>query len=177
MVDNVRVTVSLEKLNPYYDEAGNLLNFTRQERIVIYFLIVTLGLGAVLKLVRNRNLDTNLRPTRFYEEEQRFKEISAQINSTGLMTIIESSDETDPAGVEITEPKSVSSAAGSAKVNINTAAESELTELPGIGPAIAKRIKTYTDLNGPFKNKAEVVLVKGIGEKLYARIEGLVTLE
>ncbi|MBT4035666.1 MAG: helix-hairpin-helix domain-containing protein [Candidatus Marinimicrobia bacterium] len=62
-------------------------------------------------------------------------------------------------------------------VNLNTAGISELAELPGIGPAKAKRIKAYTDQNGPFKNKSDIILVKGIGEKIYTRLEGLVTTE
>ncbi|NQV41730.1 MAG: helix-hairpin-helix domain-containing protein [Candidatus Marinimicrobia bacterium] len=62
-------------------------------------------------------------------------------------------------------------------VNLNTAGVKELAALPGIGPAKAERIKAYKDQNGPFKNKSDIVLVKGIGKKIYTRIEGLVTTE
>ncbi|MEA3287424.1 MAG: helix-hairpin-helix domain-containing protein [Candidatus Marinimicrobia bacterium] len=130
----------------------------------------------MLKLVRNRNFDTQPIATRFYEEEQRFKEISSQINSEELQ-IVESTDDTLPLAEEVEQIEPAISGIGYGKININTAGESELVKLPGIGPAIAKRIKAYTDQNGPFKNKAEIILVKGIGEKLYARIEGLVTIE
>ncbi len=153
-----------------------MLNFTRQERVVIYFLIVTLGVGAILKMVRNQHLEEQMIPTRFYEEEQEFKEISAQINSNELLSIESSSDK----ALSKREAE-VSSAAGlengSKLINLNSAEVETLTKLPGIGPALAKRIRAYTDQNGPFKNKSQIVLVKGIGEKLYARIEGLVTTE
>ena len=170
----VREIVSLEKLNPYYDEAGNLLNFTRQERVVIYFLIVTLGVGFILKLVRNQRLDDQLTPTRFYEEEQQFKEISAKINS-GELPFVDSVKINDQRSIEELD-RNIQNAPFE-KINLNTADESELSKLPGIGPAIAKRIRAYTDQNGPFKQKEDIVLVKGIGKIMYTRIQGLVTTE
>ena len=153
-----------------------MLNFTRQERIVIYFLIVTLGVGAIIKVLRNRNLDEQLRPTRFYAEEKRFKEVSAQINS-GEAILVDSTRGVNSQAAENEALPADSSIVRAEKININTAEISELEQLPGVGPAIAKRIKAYTDQQGPFKNKADIILVKGIGDKLYARIEGLVTTE
>ncbi|MCF7825235.1 MAG: helix-hairpin-helix domain-containing protein [Candidatus Marinimicrobia bacterium] len=151
-----------------------MLNFTRQERIVIYFLVATLGVGAVLRLVRNQRLEKQLTPNRFYEEEQQFKKIAEQINSDSLQFVDNANSNFD----SDTSDFSVKDAHIETKIiNINTAGISELTELPGIGPALAKRIRAYTDLNGPFKNKSDIILVKGIGEKLYTRIEGLVTTE
>jgi len=147
-----------------------LLNFTRQERIVIYFLVVTLGVGAVLRLVRNQRLENELTPNRFYEEEQQFKEITEKINSDSLLFVDKEIPDTNTMRME-------PSAEATIIVNINTAGVAELATLPGIGPAIAKRIRAYTDQNGPFKNKLDIVLVKGIGEKIYTRIEGLVTTE
>jgi len=151
-----------------------LLNFTRQERIVIYFLVVTLGVGAVLRLVRNQRLDNQLVPNRFYEEEQQFKDIAEQINSDSLQFVDSSIPDTNLIVMDAMQ-ESVPEVA--VIININTAKISELSELPGIGPAIAKRIRAYTDQHGPFKNKSDIILVKGIGEKIYTRIEGLVTTE
>jgi len=42
---------------------------------------------------------------------------------------------------------------------------------------LAQSIRAFTDLNGPFKNKSDIVLVKGIGEKIYTQIQGLVTTD
>ncbi len=151
-----------------------MLNFTRQERIVIYFLVITLGVGAVLRLVRNQRLEKELTPNRFYEEEQQYKMISEQINSDSIMLVDNASSEPsssmDEASNDVTTNKFH-------MINLNTAGISELSELPGIGPAIAKRIRAYTDQHGPFKDKSDIVLVKGIGDKIYTRIEGLVTTE
>ena len=170
MVVAANQAVYLEKLNPYYDEAGNLLNFTRQERVVIYFLIITLGVGAILRYVRNQRLDQQLISKRFHQEESQFKDVAEQINS-GHIELVDSSFSISDSSTQA-EVKAIIG-----KVNINTAELSELSLLPGIGPAIAGRIRAYTDQNGPFKNKSEIILVKGIGKKIYARIEGLVTTE
>ena len=151
-----------------------MLNFTRQERIVIYFLVVTLGVGAVLRLVRNQRLENQLTPNRFYEEEQQFKKITEQINSDSLQ-FVDNEYSTLETIVFDTVTEGI---VGEIKlVNLNTADVNELAELPGIGLSKAGRIKAYTDQNGPFKNKSEIVLVKGIGKKIYTRIEGLVTTE
>ena len=152
-----------------------MLNFTRQERVVIYFLVITLGLGAILRVIRNRNIESELTPTRFYQEEQRFKDVAEAINSESTQIFEESGlmdEEIYPDAHGKTEEVLISG-----PININSASVEELTKLPGIGPALAQRIKTYTDQQGPFENKADIVLVKGIGQKLYARIEGLVTTE
>jgi len=151
-----------------------LLNFTRQERIVIYFLVITLGVGTVLRLVRNQRLENQVIPKRFYTEQEQFKKIAAQINSDSIQFVDNADSAQDSTELEVfTEEVD-----GANKiVNLNTAGISELAELPGIGPAIAKRIRAYTDQNGPFKNKKDIILVKGIGEKIYTRIEGLVTTE
>ena len=151
-----------------------MLNFTRQERIVIYFLVVTLGVGAVLRLVRNQRIEKQLTPNRFYEEEQQFIKITEQINSDSLQFVDKDNSTPESSGVD-TLTEGIVGVVN--LVNLNTAGVNELSKLPGIGPAIAERIKDYRDRNGPFKNKSDIVLVKGIGKKLYTRIEGLVTTE
>ena len=151
-----------------------MLNFTRQERIVIYFLVVTLGVGAVLRLVRNQRLENQLTPNRFYEEEQQFKKITEQINSDSLQFVDKNVSAPESVVFDTLTDGIIEE---TELVNLNTAGISELSKLPGIGPAKAERIKAYTDQNGPFKNKTDIILVKGIGKKIYARIEGLVTTE
>lgn len=56
-------------------------------------------------------------------------------------------------------------------VNINTADKALLTELPGIGPAIADAILAYRQGNGNFKSIDELTKVKGIGEKSLAKLK------
>ncbi len=51
------------------------------------------------------------------------------------------------------------------KIDINTATMDQLTELKGIGPAIAKRIVDYRDENGAFTSVEQLMEVRGIGPK------------
>ena len=53
------------------------------------------------------------------------------------------------------------------KVNINTANLEELMTLDGIGQAVAERILSFRDKNGPFQKPEDVMMVKGIGEKIF----------
>jgi len=57
-----------------------------------------------------------------------------------------------------------------AKVNINTASVAELEGLPGIGPSKAEAIVKHRDDNGKFQKVGDIVLVKGIGDKLFKKI-------
>ncbi len=55
-------------------------------------------------------------------------------------------------------------------VNINTASAAELdSQLDGVGPTIAQRIVAYRSSNGRFLAAADLVEVKGIGEKILSK--------
>ncbi|GAB4342180.1 MAG: hypothetical protein Kow0089_17050 [Desulfobulbaceae bacterium] len=58
-----------------------------------------------------------------------------------------------------------------AKININSATAAELEALPGIGPAKAEAIVKYREEHGKFKKIEDLVLVKGIGEKVLEKIK------
>ncbi|WP_250884065.1 ComEA family DNA-binding protein [Glaciecola sp. XM2] len=61
-------------------------------------------------------------------------------------------------------------------VNINTADVATLVSLPGIGEKKAQAIVEYRELNGNFKQTAELSNVKGIGEKMVERLAKAVTI-
>jgi competence protein ComEA len=50
----------------------------------------------------------------------------------------------------------------------------ELEALPGIGPALARRIVADRESQGPFATVAALDRVPGIGPALLARLEGLI---
>ncbi len=59
----------------------------------------------------------------------------------------------------------------SGKVNINSADENTLTMLPGIGPALAKRIVEYREANGDFLKITDLTNVKGIGDETVEKLK------
>lgn len=63
-----------------------------------------------------------------------------------------------------------------ALVNINTASESELDELPGVGPAIAARIVEHRTTNGPFSNIEQLQDVKGIGPAIFEELRERISI-
>ncbi len=60
-------------------------------------------------------------------------------------------------------------------VNINTADLKELDKLPGIGPGKAAAIIAFREAHGPFQSIEELMLVPGIKEATFARLEPYVT--
>ena len=63
------------------------------------------------------------------------------------------------------------------KFNINTATDSELCTIPGIGTTLANRIVEYRNINGPYKSVEELLNVRGIGEKTLNSILDYVCVE
>lgn len=61
-------------------------------------------------------------------------------------------------------------------ININTATESELQSIPGVGEVKAKSIIIYREKNGGFKKIEEIKSVNGIGEKTFEKIKEFIKL-
>ena len=61
-------------------------------------------------------------------------------------------------------------------INLNTATESELETLTGIGVSTAKKIIDYRKKNGKFKSIEEIKNVSGIGDAKYAAIKEDITV-
>lgn len=60
------------------------------------------------------------------------------------------------------------------KVDLNRATVEELAALPGIGTKKAEAIIEYRKNHNSFNSVAELKKVKGIGEKLFAKIEPMI---
>lgn len=62
------------------------------------------------------------------------------------------------------------------KININTATESQLDTLPGVGPSTAMKIIEYRNTNGKFKKIEDIKEVRGIGEAKYEDLKNYITI-
>ena len=92
--------------------------------------------------------------------------------STESLTIESCSTESPATGSSSSKSEKITT-----KININTASVEELQTLKGIGPATAKSIILYREEYGAFSAIEEIMNVKRIGEKTFAKIKERITVE
>ena len=61
-------------------------------------------------------------------------------------------------------------------VDLNTASQAELEELPGVGPVLSQRILDWRAQHGRFTTVDELGEVSGVGEKTFAQLQPKVTV-
>jgi len=61
-------------------------------------------------------------------------------------------------------------------LDINRATAAELEKLPGIGPALARRIVEWREIHGPFRSVEDLLQVPGIGPKTLEGIRDKITV-
>lgn len=60
------------------------------------------------------------------------------------------------------------------KINVNTAAATELERLPGVGPTLSQRIVAYRNQHGPFHSLDDLHHVQGVTKTLTDKIKDLI---
>ena len=94
------------------------------------------------------------------------------------------SSETNTAGSSSSSANSSSGSGGGTGsyksymvVNINTATQTELETLPGIGPSLALKIINYRKENGKFSSIDEIKNVSGIGDSKFENIKDFISVK
>ena len=145
-----------------------MLDFTSSEKRVIFIIAGILIIAGAIQLFqpftdRQKVID-------YSESDSVFSRLSHQ--SPVLIGQDSLENESKPIIPQETQKlKSSNKKLEKFSVNINTAGEAELVKLPRIGPAIAKRIITFRNKNGPFKSIEDLQQVKGIGKKTIYNIK------
>ncbi|WP_413362819.1 helix-hairpin-helix domain-containing protein [Lysinibacillus sp. 3P01SB] len=78
---------------------------------------------------------------------------------------------------DFTAVNNINDASDHGKVNINTADETQLTTLPGIGPAKAKAIISHREEQGAFQTIEGLKEVSGIGDKTFGQLKDLIDIK
>lgn len=65
----------------------------------------------------------------------------------------------------------------SGKININTADQTKLEEIPGVGPVTAKKIIDYRQTSGGFKSIEDIKNVTGIGDKKFENMKDSIDIK
>ncbi len=73
-------------------------------------------------------------------------------------------------------PPAAAGAAPAGKIDPNTAGPERLTDLPGIGPALAGRIVVDRERHGPYRRAEDLLRVPGIGPATLRRIRAGLSL-
>ena len=102
--------------------------------------------------------------------------------SDGQKLRIPSVNDKDDNAAYVTDSSGIVLDAGSAgsegkKVNINTASQTELETLNGIGPSLAAKIIEFREKNGKFKSVDDLRNVTGIGESKFESIKKSVVVK
>jgi len=77
----------------------------------------------------------------------------------------------------ILEDYSTTSHTAKNKININTASQSELESISGIGPSTALKIINYRESNGKFKSIEDIKNVPGIGDSKFENIKDYIRIK
>ena len=62
-------------------------------------------------------------------------------------------------------------------VDVNTASPALLTHVAGVGPKLAENIVAHRDANGPFKSRAALRKVSGLGPKAFEQAAGFMRIQ
>jgi len=84
---------------------------------------------------------------------------------------------TVPAGTTVNPSNTGGTSGNQAKINLNKADETQLQNLPGIGPSKAAAIIEYRETSGLFKNVEDLKDISGIGDKTFEKLKDLITVQ
>ncbi len=161
------------------------ISFTKSETRVIVFITVVLVSGFGIKYYKQVLSKSLEPPYDFSASDSEFRKKSKN-NTPGnllpdtvkddLYNQLKASDES-LSDKENPSDQKASKNIPQKSININIASKEELTELPGVGDAIAERIIIYRDDKKGFRKIEDLMNVSGIGKKKFEKIKNYIKAE
>ena len=134
--------------------------FTRSELAVVLFLGATFAAGSAIRFFRSGG-----------DPSQAGEPVYTTSDSLFLARSRLLSGHAESGG-----GPSRNSASPLRRIPVNSASAAELEQLPGIGPALARRIIAHREAHGSFRKLQDLGHVRGIGPKTLDRLRPLVSL-
>lgn len=142
-----------------------MFQLTARERKVIIGLALVILSGAAVKYFKA----TSPRPV--YADSRNAP--GALKNKTGIGAVPQG----NVAGNTAKSPNDAAAGVESPfPVNVNIATQLELETIPGIGPALARRIIEYRSAHTNFSSLDDLTKIKGIGKKKLEKIKSYISL-
>jgi len=130
------------------------LALTGTERKVLWFLTITLVVGAGIRVYRATFPDAPA--FEYRSSDSTFAALSDSVH--------------DPTG-------DTAPSAEDERLLLNSATKADLMSLPGIGSVLAERIVQYRDEHGPFRSLDALTAVKGITRKKLQQLKPYLRLD
>lgn len=135
--------------------------FTKNEQRVVLFLCIGFFVGLCLRIYND-----HFRPLPdIATEKPRVIAASVEAMQSGRE---KASDEQRPGAAASNQTE---------KIDINRASFEELTQLPGIGEVMARRILDYRNRKGPFQTMPSLLEIKGIGPKKLEKMDNYIIID
>ncbi len=165
-------------------ETPETLDNEPPENVVVYVCGAVVNPG-VYELSEGSRIDDAVTAAGGFSEDadRTYVNLAARLSDGSKLqipTLSETSDETLAKEINSFDAEDNGSKSGASDegglININTASQTELATLPGIGEGIAGKIIKYRDENGSFKSIEDIMKVSGIKDKLFSKIKDQITV-
>lgn len=164
-----------------YQENNELNEEDKTDKIVIYITGAVKNEG-IYEMEENSRIADCIEKSGGLTEDANINNINlAYIIQDGMKIHIPKNGEDtnsliDNTNTYVTKENDDKETSKSNKININTATQTELESLPGIGPSTATKIIDYRKKIGKFNSIEDLMEVSGIGENKYSKIKDLITV-
>jgi len=148
------------------------MDLTPQQKKAVYFLILVLFVSLGFQVIKQNYFTPKYNFSRFDRAffQKRDSLLGIEIQEQKATTLAPK--------IETKSSSQVQPVQHNGKpININTATLEELISLPRIGPKTAAKIVKYRAANGEFKQKQDIMKVRGIGKKTFELIKDRITVK
>lgn len=165
------------------EKISKKIGFTRTETNVIIFILSACLIGLAVNIFKNIKNNQSYLEFDYKKQDSLFNAVSNEpptgdsIKNKEEKKIDSHHELLDFTKEKISKSKTEKSVSSSKIININTAAISELSSLPGIGEKTAKGIIEYRERHGRIKNIDELLKVKGIGKAKLSKLTDRILIE